>query len=574
MIVLEMSFQGLTPEALAARSDSKNPATTCKGLTASGRPCRRGLAGTPGTSPASSPIESGDGDGDGDGDGIGVVAILDEESAAAFFCWQHKDQAESLVQKLNGDRRRTTVVPLRERSSIDTLAERVGVLDLDGEGESGVALPDMRSQGLTRHEVQRLSGRAGSRGVNTDRHGRKQVKRRDRLPQEWQHIQGPLMSVPEEVMQDVLLQKVETRPRPRPRPSQVPQQRRHGRSNVRASWGCCIRADDDYNDDGLPPRRRERREYQSEQRRPKPHSSRPSSHQANGTMNAKMNARQAVPQVPQMQERVSQNWQPHSQISEPPPTQPLVSSPSSSSPHTKTQSLLSLIPSNLDPTTTSQLLSELSKPLPTDDEPGFIYIFWLTPTSDPSKPDDDIASTLLDNDSLSYQNDDGLYPSLQNPTSLRSRHQSRADSSPRRRKVELTAQALARFASTKRSDKRDSPDKILLKIGRAQNVHRRMTQWTKQCNQNITLVRYYPQPASTPADPASPGGVKVPHVVRVERLIHLELRGLGMGKKELEKCAECGREHREWFEVPATRDGLRVVDGVVRRWVGWGENAT
>jgi hypothetical protein len=57
----------------------------------------------------------------------------------------------------------------------------------------------------------------------------------------------------------------------------------------------------------------------------------------------------------------------------------------------------------------------------------------------------------------------------------------------------------------------------------------------------------------------------------VERLIHLELnnkRAQGSGK-----CSACGREHREWFEVEATRDGVRTVDEVIKRWVGWGERA-
>jgi len=34
-----------------------------------------------------------------------------------------------------------------------------------------------------------------------------------------------------------------------------------------------------------------------------------------------------------------------------------------------------------------------------------------------------------------------------------------------------------------------------------------------------------------------------------------------------------GKEHREWFEVKASREGVRGVDGVVRRWVGWAENS-
>lgn len=62
---------------------------------------------------------------------------------------------------------------------------------------------------------------------------------------------------------------------------------------------------------------------------------------------------------------------------------------------------------------------------------------------------------------------------------------------------------------------------------------------------------------------------KVPNVNRVERLIHIELAGKraqGSGK-----CGTCGREHREWFEVDASRDGVKAVDAVIRRWVEWGE---
>ena len=78
-----MAFTGRTPESLLPRSDSRNPATTCKGITKSGRPCRR-------------PIDAKPSDDDGV---IAVVSIAgdsdsDDIGAAAFFCWQHKDQAE------------------------------------------------------------------------------------------------------------------------------------------------------------------------------------------------------------------------------------------------------------------------------------------------------------------------------------------------------------------------------------------------------------------------------------------------------------------------------------------------
>lgn len=61
---------------------------------------------------------------------------------------------------------------------------------------------------------------------------------------------------------------------------------------------------------------------------------------------------------------------------------------------------------------------------------------------------------------------------------------------------------------------------------------------------------------------------KVPHAHRVERLIHIELAD----KRVKRLCVGCGKEHREWFEVEASREGVRGVDAVVRRWVGWGES--
>lgn len=33
----------------------------------------------------------------------------------------------------------------------------------------------------------------------------------------------------------------------------------------------------------------------------------------------------------------------------------------------------------------------------------------------------------------------------------------------------------------------------------------------------------------------------------------------------------CEKEHRKWFEVDRTRQGVKAVDEVVRQWVGWAE---
>jgi len=75
--------------------------------------------------------------------------------------------------------------------------------------------------------------------------------------------------------------------------------------------------------------------------------------------------------------------------------------------------------------------------------------------------------------------------------------------------------------------------------------------------------------SSTPSCEVPRTPRKVPNVHKVERLIHIELHGkraVGDGK-----CGACGREHREWFEVEASRNGVRAVDEVVRRWVEWCE---
>jgi hypothetical protein len=194
--------------------------------------------------------------------------------------------------------------------------------------------------------------------------------------------------------------------------------------------------------------------------------------------------------------------------------------------------LLSLIPSSISPLTTAVLLAELAKPVSEFDEEGYIYMFWLTPESLPSVPPSEAAPSLL------------------------------APPQTSRR----TSDVLNSFASTN-ADKKT----ILLKIGRTQNVQRRLNQWTRQCGYNLSLIRYYPYHpslSSTSVD-VSTTPRKVPNVHKVERLIHIELaskRAQGSGR-----CGTCGKEHREWFEAEARRASIKAIDEVIRRWVDWGE---
>lgn len=210
-----------------------------------------------------------------------------------------------------------------------------------------------------------------------------------------------------------------------------------------------------------------------------------------------------------------------------------------------------LIPPRTSPEVTALLMAELSKPLSPNDESGYIYMFWLTGAS-PGAPQDRDAAALL------------------------------AESHGQQLPGTRDADTLLRSFSTAGTTRSDS--KVLLKIGRANNVHRRMQQWQKQCGHDVSLIRFYPHTSrsATPPEPkhrrqsagTSPAGElsqgvrKVPYSHRVERLIHIELSPI---RAKLQACETCGREHREWFAADATRVGVRRIDSVIQHWITWAE---
>ena len=207
-------------------------------------------------------------------------------------------------------------------------------------------------------------------------------------------------------------------------------------------------------------------------------------------------------------------------------------------PSSRTGELLSYIPKTASPQTASLLLTELAKPFSESDDEGYIYMFWLTPEDLPTAPTEAAPSLLAP-------------PSRPQPGHIR------------------TSDVLNAFAAT-------TPNKktILLKIGRAQNVQRRLNQWTRQCGYNLSLIRFYPyhnSPSTTSVNKVPRTPRKVPNAHKVERLIHIELSG--KRSQHEGKCGVCGREHREWFEIEASREGVKAVDEIVRRWVDWGEKA-
>lgn len=202
----------------------------------------------------------------------------------------------------------------------------------------------------------------------------------------------------------------------------------------------------------------------------------------------------------------------------------------------QTSQYLQLIPPQASPQTASQLMAELAKPISQQDEAGYIYIFWLTSESEPQTPPVEAARDLL-----------------APPTADRSAGRQRR-----------TSDVLQSYATKQTAN---SSKTILLKIGRASNVQRRLNEWSRQCGYNLSLIRYYPYiSTNTPSTPR-----KMPHSHKVERLIHLELAGAGLRVSDRKNCDACGKAHREWFEVDATRKGIEMVDEVVKRWSDWDE---
>ncbi|KAL3440133.1 meiotically up-regulated gene 113-domain-containing protein [Aspergillus insuetus] len=91
------------------------------------------------------------------------------------------------------------------------------------------------------------------------------------------------------------------------------------------------------------------------------------------------------------------------------------------------------------------------------------------------------------------------------------------------------------------------------KIGYSTDHGSRLQSWEKQCGRELTC--YFPG--------SNDELLPVPHVTRVERLIHAELAE--QRRKEV-GCPgpRCGRTHKEWFEV---NELLALL--VVRKWVAW-----
>ncbi|ROT40783.1 DUF1766-domain-containing protein [Sodiomyces alkalinus F11] len=464
-----MPFVPNTPESLVARSDSKNPRTTCRGLTANGRPCRRPIASSVSPTENLAPRVRKNG------------VFDDDPTDESLYCWQHKEQA-SLSARSTPARKTATISPIAEdRTSLDSLVGRLGLVELQKK---------KRSSGtgtIRRHDKRPGPNYDDDKTIATSTATHDDSKPSptiNRPKQSTRHLLCCCFSIP--------LEEIPESPAAAPRPA---------RPGSRP----------------ITPSRRPRP-------RPQPRPVQDTTHLASLTS-------------------------PPNLSTQSPGRSSLKSTTSTTS---QTAQYFSLIAPDTPPQTASSLIAELARPYADSEEPGYIYMFWMTPSSAPARPPVDAARSLL------------APPSLSGPSSPG------AAATSRQRRASDIVSTYAR--NTNGGGDNGKPRTMLLKIGRAANVQRRMQQWSRQCGYDVEVIRYYPYLAGA-SEAAGRTPRMTPHCRRVERLVHIELAGRGF-KARRPSCEACGRDHREWFEVEATREGIRTVDEVVRRWVDWDERGS
>ncbi|EGE82867.2 hypothetical protein BDDG_05811 [Blastomyces dermatitidis ATCC 18188] len=523
-----MSHPHNTPEYRLARTDSKNPATTCRGLRADGQKCRRTVVSAK-LSPPPSPSK-------------GVIAGKSEIGSitTAAFCWQHKDQEVHINSASTEPPKPASKLKLR--SSIETLVERVQLLDVDDQRRPASAGNAFDTASARRKQQAPIRAELPLGGHTIQRRG----TRRHSMDTPGVHVCQPADNAPLSSAQSrthLLKYKLKS-------------------SSKSSVEGKIVRFIMGMGDDEeiVVSRVRHRRTASNNESGTSNISSRPPAVQPPFQSADTIHGRHSRPSRASnfhgsTQLSVSQPSTPErrprtsAQFPSPSPArlrQPsLQSSPASTI--SETDALLRWIPSYLSPMTHSTLLKHLSEPISDSDEPGYIYMCWVTShTQATSPPAAEIASSLL-------------------PTSL-------GNGIRRRNTGEIMRSAGVAPNKVQGSQETKATDTITLKIGRAANVHRRMNQWKEQCGHNLTLMRYYPYVPSSPS--VHPGAPlpprKVPHVHKVERLVHLELADRRV--KLQEPCERCGKKHKEWFEIKADREQLRMVDACVKRWVEWSEH--
>ena len=92
---------------------------------------------------------------------------------------------------------------------------------------------------------------------------------------------------------------------------------------------------------------------------------------------------------------------------------------------------------------------------------------------------------------------------------------------------------------------RKKKGKVYYKVGRSNDVKKRLNEWEKQCGYSASLI--------------AAKACKYTH--RAERLIHLELESSKVG---LARCTGCDKVHNEWFNA-----SKKEITNVINNWVNY-----
>ena len=134
---------------------------------------------------------------------------------------------------------------------------------------------------------------------------------------------------------------------------------------------------------------------------------------------------------------------------------------------------------------------------------------------------------------------------------------------------------------------------VFYKVGRTQNLTRRLYQWSRSCPYYPLLVEFFPTPPTSPLRRSSSTSslyslfrkddessstpsraetriVKCAVTHRIERLIHLELEDR-FGRVDISpQGCPCGKVHKEWFRGGIDAEaGWQEVRDVIVRWIGF-----
>lgn len=476
-----------SPEFRLSRSDSKDPLTTCQGVTSNGRKCRRTVISSKDALKKEAISRQLN----------GKIERKLEVRPEELFCWQHKDQVALAKTKIAT----ATTTKLRGRSSIDTIVERVGLLNVN---EAPTA----------NHRETRANVLRESYTPRREKRAQEDRRQAQALPLE----PSQKSAVVSAIQPPLFKKKTGTRERllcfitgvsPDDLPEMIVRRKTGHRRTASHSEPRVSRIPTNYKSES-PIR---------------PTTAVPDTEKRHSGMIYTLRPAEA-----RVQQRYRQSLP--SDISQTSLRPTMLAHTSSSSSSSQTQSLLSWIPTSLSPETTSKLLQKLSEPLSSSEEWGYLYIYCVT--SQKTVPSADIIPSLIPH---------------------------RTDNS--RPITEVLRSAGVPPNRVRKDGHTPAASTITLKIGRAINVSRRLTQ---QCAQNLTLVRYYPY---SPSSPNAPPPKKAPNIHRLERLVHIELGDRRF--KLQDPCGQCGKRHQEYFEIEATTEHLRMVDECARRWVRFSE---